>query len=127
MLWFFLKNLITLFQGKKIFDFPKINYFYRVNTTSMVRTYPSYPAELRLARNILGIGTWDAQRLYACLNTPVYKIIETTTPSSIDDSFAGKGLLYVRGFLHNHPLIRKTGKAIVSFVWVIFKKLRSNK
>lgn len=102
--WAFYLKLTS--AGGKIFNFPKINYFYRVSAGSMARTYPKYPAQLRLVRNITGLNIWESQRLFAYLNTPV-------TGQSKNGTKQPKPLAYTlidkaRPMLHHARVLHRT-------------------
>ncbi len=109
--WAFYLKLTS--AGGKIFNFPKINYFYRVSAGSMARTYPRYPAQLRLVRNITGLNIWESQRLFACLNNPSS---QAAMPKQAAKPFAYKVVDKMRPLLHRMPIVRRSLRYIVKKV-----------
>lgn len=119
--WAFYLKLVSL--GRKIFCFPKVNYFYRVNEESMLRSYPEYPASLRIVRNIGGINIWESQRLFAYLREGV-RLAHTPLPEPEiqivpvePDTFAYHTVAHIRNFLHRHSYTRRALKAGMRLAW----------
>jgi glycosyltransferase involved in cell wall biosynthesis len=65
--WGLLVRIVS--SGGRIGVVPKSNILYRVNTSSMVRTYAQFPAMNRLARNIVGLPTFESFRLQAVMRS----------------------------------------------------------
>ncbi|CDX46165.1 hypothetical protein MPLDJ20_80230 [Mesorhizobium plurifarium] len=61
--WALYMRLIS--SGERIGVVPRVSCLYRVRSSSMVRTYATWPGQRRVARNISGIRRFDAFRLLA--------------------------------------------------------------
>lgn len=112
--WAFYLKMTSM--GGRIFAFPKVNYFYRVNNNSMVRSYPEYPASLRLVRNLNIVNIWESHRIFSYLKDgtrlalsppPQVTLVEPSTRSY-------KALKRIENKIHNvfhkYPAIHTASK-----------------
>jgi glycosyltransferase involved in cell wall biosynthesis len=117
---FFLKMTSS---GMQIFNFPKVNYFYRVSANSMVRTYANYPAEMRIARNISGLSIWESHRLYAFIKDEAERtggggqLIE---PETLTYRIAKRA----SSVLNKAPYAKRVLKKGISASWDVFRKIK---
>lgn len=117
---FFLKMASS---GMRIFNFPTVNYFYRVSANSMVRTYANYPAEMRIARNISGLSIWESHRLYAFIKDEAERtggggqLIE---PETLTYRIAKR----TSSMLNKVPLAKRIVKKGINTSWAVFRKIK---
>lgn len=117
---FFLKMTSS---GMRIFNFPKVNYYYRVSANSMVRTYANYPAEMRIARNINGLSIWESHRLYAFIKDEAERtggggqLIEPETLTYRIAKRTSKALNKV-------PFAKRVLKKSINTCWAVFRKIK---
>lgn len=121
--WAFFLKLTS--RGMHIFNFPKVNYFYRVSTNSMVRTYANYPAELRIARNISGLSIWESHRLYAFINDEASHTAGKMHSIAEPDTLTYRVAKRVSQAINRVPIIKRVAKVTIESGWKIVKKARS--
>lgn len=107
-------------RNEKILAFPKVNYFYRVNPGSMLRSYPEYPASQRIVRNIGMVNIWESQRFYSYLKdgtrlalAPPPQVIQVE-PSTRSYKIMKRTETKIHTVFHNSPLIHKAALKILS-------------
>lgn len=116
---FFLKMTSS---GMLIFNFPKVNYYYRVSANSMVRTYADYPAEMRIARNISGLSIWESHRLYAFIKDEA----EHTSGSMHyhePDTLTYRVAKRISRVISKSPALKRVVRKSINSSWHIYKKL----
>ena len=86
----------------------------------MVRTYPTYPAECRLARNLVGLPRFDAFSLMrlARENSGLGEVKHLTGTLTYRVAERADALL------NRIPFLRPPLKMTMIFLWKCFKKLR---
>ncbi len=115
---FFLKMTSA---GMKIFNFPKMNYFYRVTPGSMARTYANYPAEMRVARNISGLSIWESHRLYAFIKDEAYRTSELEIePDTLTYRIAKR----TSQTINRLPIVKKVVKKLILTSWGAIKLIK---
>lgn len=120
---FFLKMTSS---GMHIFNFPKVNYFYRVSPGSMVRTYANYPAEMRIARNITGLSIWESHRLYAFIKDEAWRTVGASGVGE-PDTLTYRVAKRVTQQLNKAPIAKKAARWVIVTGWGTAKKLRRSK
>lgn len=117
--WAFFLKLAS--RGENIFNFPKVNYYYRVSPGSMARTYAEYPAQMRIARNISGINIWESHRLYAIINDDAKHITEDSAELN---KLSVKIAIKIANKINQYPKVKNASKKIIKGSWYVYKKIR---
>lgn len=120
---FFLKMASS---GMHIFNFPKVNYYYRVSPTSMTRTYAVYPAEMRIARNITGLSIWESHRLYAFIKDEASRTVNGASRGE-PDTLTYKIAKRISQGINRVPVVKHTAKYVILGGWNTAKKIKKRR
>lgn len=118
--WAFFLKMSSL--GMHIFNFPSMHYHYRINATSMARTYAAYPAEMRIARNIAGLSIWESHRLYAFIKDEALHT-KGRAHSIEPDTLTYRVAKRISASINKAPAVKNVAKTIIQGSWDISKKI----